>query len=256
MGNIYGFTNENVNSFSSLYDFDKAKVLSVLGSGDQYFASLLFGASEVDLYDVNELAWDFFILKYYGILTLDYDDFFTYFVLNKLNDQKSFENLSSYLPNDVRNRLSQLHNKYSGLSSYLTPDVSSIDYDDGHVIPYFDRENYYLLKEKLKVRELPNFYLEDFIKLPDKLSNKKYDVILASNIFYWLYLDEEEDKVGEYKSLLERFDCPQIQALYSWCLPSDLESVFLENGFSINSVSSSKRFQLYDDIVVSLVKKR
>ena len=78
MRNIYGFTNENISSFSSLYDFDNAKVLSVLGSGDQYFASLLYGAKEVDLYDINKDAWNFFVLKYYGILTLEYDEFFYY----------------------------------------------------------------------------------------------------------------------------------------------------------------------------------
>ena len=52
------------------------------------------------------------------------------------------------------------------------------------------------------------------------------------------------------------FDCPVIQALYSWSLPNDLEKVFLENGFDIASVPSSKSFQLYDDKVISLRKKR
>ena len=93
-------------------------------------------------------------------------------------------------------------------------------------------------------------------KLADLSSKNRYDIILASNIFYWLYLDEEEDKVEEYKNLLEKFDCPVIQALYSWSLPNDLEKVFLENGFSINSVSSAKSYQLSDDKVVSLCKKR
>ena len=103
---------------------------------------------------------------------------------------------------------------------------------------------------------LPNFYWDNFINLSDISSKNKYDIVLTSNVFYWLYLDEEEEKVEEYKSLLERFDCPVIQALYSWSLPNDLEKVFLENGFDIASVPSSKSFQLYDDKVVSLIKKR
>lgn len=68
MNYVYPFTNENVTSFESLYNFDNARVLSVLGSGDQYFSSLLYGAKEVELYDISSRAWDYFILKYYGIM--------------------------------------------------------------------------------------------------------------------------------------------------------------------------------------------
>lgn len=37
MKGVYPFTNENLTSYQNLYHFDNAKVLSVLGSGDQYF---------------------------------------------------------------------------------------------------------------------------------------------------------------------------------------------------------------------------
>lgn len=59
MNKVYPFTNENVASFNSIYDFSNAEVLSVLGSGDQCFSSMLFGAKEIELYDCNDLAWDF-----------------------------------------------------------------------------------------------------------------------------------------------------------------------------------------------------
>ena len=256
MERVYGFTNENVSSFSSLYNFSSAKVLSVLGSGDQYFASLLYGAREVDLYDVNEMAWDFFILKYYGIRLLNYEEFYDYFVIKKLNDEKHFDYLLSYLPRDVGIRLSNLYKRYTGLSDYLTPDIANIAYDNGHVIPYFEKCEYYRLQDILESKNLPRFYLDNFVNLPDILPKSRYDIVLASNVFYWLYLDEEEKKVLDYKEILERFDCPQIETLYSWFLPSDLEKIFLENGFDIETVSSAKSFQLYDDKVVSLRKKK
>ena len=50
MNRIYGFTNENVFSYQSLYNFSGADVLSVLGSGDQYFSSLLYGANCVEVF--------------------------------------------------------------------------------------------------------------------------------------------------------------------------------------------------------------
>ena len=68
-------TNENVASFKQLYNFDMANVLTVLGSGDQYFTSLLNGASEVSVFDVNYTAWLFFRIKFKAIRVLDYNDF-------------------------------------------------------------------------------------------------------------------------------------------------------------------------------------
>jgi len=60
----YAFTNENLKSYRQLYDFEGAKVLSVVGSGDQYFASILYGAKEVTLFDNNPNGWYHFLLKY------------------------------------------------------------------------------------------------------------------------------------------------------------------------------------------------
>ena len=40
MQKIYDFTNENVSAYKDLFDFSNARVLTVLGSGDQYFTYL------------------------------------------------------------------------------------------------------------------------------------------------------------------------------------------------------------------------
>lgn len=64
MGYVYAFTNENLTCLKDLYDFKDKKVLTVLGSGDQYFSSVLFGAKEVDVYDIEPKAWDYFVLKF------------------------------------------------------------------------------------------------------------------------------------------------------------------------------------------------
>ena len=39
---VYTMSNENVCCYKNIYNFDNAYVLSVLGSGDQYFSSLLY----------------------------------------------------------------------------------------------------------------------------------------------------------------------------------------------------------------------
>ena len=61
---VYTMTNENVSSFKQLYNFDMANVFTVLGSGDQYFTSLLNGACEVSVFDVNYTAWLFFRINF------------------------------------------------------------------------------------------------------------------------------------------------------------------------------------------------
>lgn len=72
---VYGFTNENLAVFPKIYNFDKANILTVLGSGDQYFQAKLNGAQNVDVFDINYLAWHHFVLKYTAIKVLSYEDF-------------------------------------------------------------------------------------------------------------------------------------------------------------------------------------
>lgn len=252
---VYPFTNENVTSFKGLYNFNNARVLSVLGSGDQYFSSLLYGAKEVELYDISSMAWDYFILKYYGIMILSYEEFYDYFVIKELNDLKYFKRLILYLPSDVADRLSKVYKLNKGLSNNLYSNVTDI-MEDGTNIPYFKSDNYYKLQSILLNEKLPIFYLTDFVKLSNKVFDKNYDVILTSNIFDWLYKDCEVESVGIYKSLLEKFNYLEIQALYSWNnLDSNLEMEFLKHGFSIDMVPSSRRLSLTDkNRVVSLRK--
>ena len=67
---VYDFTNENVSCLKQLYEFENSRVLSVVGSGDQYFASILNGAKKVDLFDINPTSYLYFLLKFYSIKNL------------------------------------------------------------------------------------------------------------------------------------------------------------------------------------------
>lgn len=185
MNYVYPFTNENVTSFENLYNFDNARVLSVLGSGDQYFSSLLYGAREVELFDISSIAWDYFILKYYGIMIFSYEEFYDYFVIKELDNLKYLKRLMTYLPLEVSNRLYDLYKRNKGLSCNLFANVTNIN-EDGSSIPYFNRKKYYQLQSILLNSKLPTFYLGDFTRLSNKVSDKSYEIILTSNIFDWL----------------------------------------------------------------------
>jgi hypothetical protein len=65
VGRVYAFSNENIAAYADVYDFNDKRVLSVLGSGDHYFTSVLNGAKDVDVYDINECTWEYFVFKYY-----------------------------------------------------------------------------------------------------------------------------------------------------------------------------------------------
>lgn len=255
MRQIYPFTNENLTSYQNIYHFDNAKVLSVIGSGDQYFSSLLYGAKEIELYDCNFLAWDFFLLKFYGILTLNYEEFYNYFVVKRLDDPIYFNKLLSYLPSDTANRLIKLKKQHRFISKILYLDVIPDKYDNGYTIPYFDKEKYYKLQSILKNKKLPTFYLTYLQSLPSVVGNQSYDIILTSNIYDWLYGDLEEYCIKEYKELLNKFNYNEIQALYSWDLSDSLKKELEENNFEISYVPSIKKLCLTPNSVISLRHK-
>lgn len=252
MKGVYPFTNENLTSYQNLYHFDNAKVLSVLGSGDQYFSSILYGAKEVELFDCNFLAWDFFVLKFYGILTLSYEEFYDFFVKNSLEDLKCFRKLLTYLPNDIANRLAKLQKEHRCLSRLLYIDYIADKYNNGRCIPYFEKEKYYKLQALLRKRTLPKFYFSYLQSMPSIVDNKSYDIILTSNIFDWMYGDLDSDCVVAYKQLLSQFTCGEIQALYKWTLSETLKSELERNGFEIETVPATKVLSLSHDWVASL----
>lgn len=253
MKKVYSFTNENLTCLQTLYNFANAKVLTVLGSGDQYFSSLLFGAKEIEVYDTNPLSWDYFVLKFYGIILLSYEEFFNYFVTNETDDERIFNRLKKYLPLETKKNLEEQLNTHKKMSNMLeTVDIASICFDDGRIIPYLSRKEFYRLKDMLIKVQLPIFYNFNLKELPDILQGKYYDILLASNIFYWLYLCDENTHVSEFKKLLEKFNCPNIQAIYSSGIREDLKEVIISNDFQVEAVQSANDFKFASDYIISL----
>ena len=53
---VYRFTNEDINSYYHHLE-NKDKILTVIGSGDQYFTCKLFGANRVDVFDYDNIYY-------------------------------------------------------------------------------------------------------------------------------------------------------------------------------------------------------
>ena len=243
---VYGFTNENLAVFPEIYNFTNANILTVLGSGDQYFQAKLNGAQNVDVFDINYLAWHHFVLKYTAIKILSYEDFMQMFIKDGLDNQVVYTKLRLYLIDEVKNffdKLIELQRKFSSIKiSNAIFNNSTKDY-----IPYLNKEKYYQLQNILGNSSLPNFYNCNLTDLPKHLNNS-YDIAIFSNIYHYLGMD-----VKTYRDFLNQFHCQDILALYTWILNKDDQRDFLSNGFAIYKVEGviDKK-----DYVVSLKRQK
>ena len=151
---VYDFTNENVACLDYLYDFKNAKVLSIVGSGYQYFASILNGAKQVDLFDINPTSYLYFLLKFYSIRELEYEEFYNFFVDKNFLNKDVFEKLAIVLPKKVleyykyivkhKNESKELF-KSDGINLLSKKNQKYYFKTDNPVIPYFNISVYYKL---------------------------------------------------------------------------------------------------------------
>lgn len=178
---IYLLSNENLSSYRNLFNFQNSDVLSVVGSGDQYFSSLLYGAKSIDLFDINLYAIYYFVLKFEAIKHLSYEEFIKHF-LNYDNGTELFSKLSDFLPKNTKEffkRFFSAGNSLKYLACFYNSD--KIDLRDGNFIPYFKESEYYRLQNMLKNIQYPRIYLYNILSLFSML-DKNYDIMLFSNI--------------------------------------------------------------------------
>lgn len=95
---VYDFTNENLIDLSKIYHFADTNILTVLGSGDQYFSALLAGAKNIEVFDINYLTLYHFILKFTAIKILLYEEFIQMFVVDNLDNLSIYAKLRNFLP--------------------------------------------------------------------------------------------------------------------------------------------------------------
>jgi len=239
-GRVYPFTNENLMEYSRIYDFKDKDVLSVVGSGDQYFSSLLFGAKSIQLFDINSTVNYLFALKFFSIRSLSYEEFKRFFVESKLDDIRLYNKIKKELPINVRKFFDYIllnGRKLSSLIFSVSLNSSIINYSSNRVVPYFEREIYYILQEILRKIPFPkihNLSLKDLCFV----LNESFDIMLFSNIFLYLNMD-----VKSYKHFLKNYLkflklSGVIQANYVWTKNEELFSEFISNGFVCDEISS------------------
>lgn len=237
---VYPFTNENITSYFDLFNFNKKRVLSVLGSGDQYFSSLLFGADSIDLFDLNSTAYYYFVLKFISLKFLSYQEFVEFFVVSKLDNINIYNKIKEKLPDDVRyffDSFLVFNKKLSNLIFKFSLNSNEDNFSTGRVIPYLDESSYYILQNKLKDKNIPKVHLVSLNYFYKRLSDK-FDVMLFSNIFLYLNMDIKDYRMflDNYKEFLNQNGV--IQADYTWIEMNDVFKEFNDNGFYCHEVPS------------------
>ena len=187
-GAVYCFTNENIPAYlRALHMPSDGRVLTVGASGDQMFESYLAGASHVDMFDININQRHIIELKNHMIRDLEYERFMDFF----------FSNLHFFDKEIIK----PIYPKFSdGLKSYLSwmdganatdvfkfSGVHNPDFDANCLSFIASKDSYNQLKSVLPAQI--SFVQSDISGLSATFNNK-YDVILLSNIFDYMYPEE------------------------------------------------------------------
>lgn len=187
IGQAFLFTNENVSGYVNniKQDLNGARVLSVCASGDHAFTFYDAGAKQVDTFDINYAQKMVYELKNTMIHKLPYHEFMAFFY-----GKESFFNRKIIAPiwNDFSDALKiYLEVFYStNLSSARRMFVYGRAIKNPGVTYTESRTEYNSLRHKLP-KDI-NFLHSDLESLPQKL-NAKYDLVVLSNIFDYMYLD-------------------------------------------------------------------
>lgn len=214
---IYPFTTENISGYINLFNLKDKKLLLVGSSGDQVINAILNGCYDITVFDINSYAKFYYYLKITAILTLEIDEFLTFFrykdfpkvfkdnndVLNKktyyklksklrLLDYESYlfwdELFESFTPLDIRNRMFSNDEDRTDVIRSCNNYLSS-------------KESYYTVREKIKVVK-PKFINGDLFE--DNIEGE-YDSIWLSNIgTYVKKMEKLKDLVYKMKTHLKK----------------------------------------------------
>lgn len=151
--NIYPFTTETISGYIQKMNIENKKVLTVGSSCDQALNSLLLGASQVTVFDINEKIKYFYELKKELILSLSRNQ-----LVSKVLDNNDF----SY-SEDIFSK-----NQLSKMNLYLQND-----------------ENYNKLRKIIESKKI-NFITGNVFDIGNSLSDNKYDRIILSNVLQYI----------------------------------------------------------------------
>ena len=190
----YFCTNESL-EYISKFDIKDKNVLTVCGSGDHAFMSLINGASHVDTFDYNPLQYYLLCLKCAAIKALTKEEYLKYFPISGGNilenyNIKYYERIREYLEDDARVFWDIVYQAERHRIYLLSKFSYNIRFESNYT------RQYDLLKERLFENPI-DFKLSDLFSLPN-IIDKKCALIMFSNIYDHLSLRDDNYKEEDY----------------------------------------------------------
>lgn len=181
---VYLFTNENISGY--LNGVNPNRVLTVASSGDHAFEAYLAGARHVDTFDINSYQRHVLELKTHMIRNLPYHDFMDFFFDNKnFFNPKIIAPISDKFSLGLRHFMAKCQDNSTNMFKYHA--ATSPNYDLRNLSYTSEESKYNKLRELLPERI--NFHHCKLERVSARF-NQRYDLIMLSNIFYYMYSDE------------------------------------------------------------------
>lgn len=276
---LYPFTNENIKGYYSKIDFKDKNILIVTSSGDHILNALLNDVKSIDAFDTNPLAKYYSELKIAAIKALSLEEFIIFFynknnlLVNKHYFSKEIYNkIKKHLKDDYKlfwDYVFENFDKKSIIKSHLFTDDFLDLKNLLRVNSYLNEDNYYKLREVLNKKNI-NYYdcsFQNIINL-----NKKYDVLILSNIAAFFENEYYKESLKEFKNIIDKISNEDAQVIVCYLYYNMLNNgvnqgiynydlvnkCFDEKNYNYVSFSSSenisKIFKEKEDMV--LIKKK
>lgn len=183
---VFLFSNENVAEYvRSLGNMKNANVLTVAASGDHMFEAYLAGAKNVDTFDINSFQRCVVELKNHMIKYVERDDFLRFFFSSKdFFDHKIIEPIYDKFSVNLQYFFSKYETKGREMFRYRA--ACHPEYSPFTNLTYLQKDNYYKLRDLLP--DTINFKHCDISNISKRFS-QKYDVIMLSNIFDYMFTE-------------------------------------------------------------------
>ena len=213
---IYPFSTENIKGYYELLDLENKDILTVGASGDHTINLELEKVNSSDYFDINPFTKYYYELKIASIKALKYNEFLEFFCYDdyprtfKKNKNafniNTYRKISPYLTDETKIFWDSLFLETSGIN-IRNSNLFSKDEEPLRVIkksnPYLIEDNYKFLKNNIRLT--PKFYQSNIVRLDKKL-NKKYDVIMLSNIAQYIEGIFEKNHLENLKQILLKLE--------------------------------------------------
>lgn len=215
----YLFSNENLREYYPHFQLKNSNVLTVCGSGDQVMSSILYDAKNIDTFDSNKLAYYNLMLKIAAVKTLTYENFLSFYSINDLNVDrlKFYEKISSNITNrEIKLFWDTIFEDCFVNFSWLFLGVAGCNELVSKRIPYMDKQNFNILKDKIDESNI-NFKNIDIFQIFDEFK-KEYSFINLSNIYGYI---KDKNKFIELSNKLKNYRLSNNGAIllnYNWSI--------------------------------------